>query len=384
MSWNEVVSGEILDIRDGTHDSPKYKMNGYPLITSKNLKHGIIDFEDVNLISEEDYIAINKRSKVDKGDILYSMIGSVGNYAFVRDEPIFAIKNVALFKFNNENLYNRYFLHLINSNLITRQIEKAQKGGTQKFVSLKILRNLKIPLPPLPEQKKIAAILDAADEYRQKTKALIAKYDDLAQSLFLDMFGDPVMNLKGWEKKELEYFCSFDTNMINEFYEYQDYFHVGISNIEKETGNIINCKKIKDDNLISGKYLFDERHIIYSKIRPNLNKVALPGFKGLCSADAYPLLVNKNANRIFLASLLRSKSFIDFILQHSTRTNIPKANKTQMKLYKGIAPPIKLQNQFAERIKEINAQKEQAQKSLEESENLFNALLQKAFKGELT
>ena len=114
------------------------------------------------------------------------------------------------------------------------------------------------------------------------------------------------------------------------------------------------------------------------------NKVALPKFNGLCSADSYPLKFNpKNATRLFLAFLLRSNSFVDFILRHSTRTNIPKANKSQMKKYRGIAPPLKLQTQFANRIQAIESQKAQAQASLQASEELFNSLLQRAFKGKL-
>ncbi|WP_052414899.1 restriction endonuclease subunit S [Jejuia pallidilutea] len=82
------------------------------------------------------------------------MIGSIGNYAIVTESPNYAIKNVALFKFKDENLYNKYFYYVLNSPFLENQIKSQQKGGTQKFVTLKILRNLKIPLPPLDTQKK--------------------------------------------------------------------------------------------------------------------------------------------------------------------------------------------------------------------------------------
>ena len=85
--------------------------------------------------------------------------------------------------------------------------------------------------------------------------------------------------------------------MTKDFDKYGDLLHVGISNIEKKTGKIKSCLTAKDEGLNSGKYLFDERHVIYSKIRPNLNKVALPNFSGLCSADSYPLLaINGKSN----------------------------------------------------------------------------------------
>ncbi|PZP86566.1 MAG: hypothetical protein DI578_03305, partial [Ectopseudomonas oleovorans] len=96
--WPVDKFGNVFDVRDGTHDSPSYVSSGFPLITSKNIKNGEIDMLDVNYISKEDYELINRRSKVDVGDILMPMIGTIGNPAIVRDEPLFAIKNVALIK----------------------------------------------------------------------------------------------------------------------------------------------------------------------------------------------------------------------------------------------------------------------------------------------
>ena len=274
---------------------------------------------------------------------------------------------------NNCNTKYLYYFFL--------SINVPETGYNRHF---KYLKDLQIPLPPLPTQQKIASILDAADTLRQKDKALLAKYDELAQSLFLDMFGDPVSNSKGWEKRGFESMVKFDTKMTKDFDTYGDLLHVGIGNIQKNTGKIIECLTANDEGLTSGKYLFDKRHIIYSKIRPNLNKVALPDFTGLCSADSYPLLpIEGVSNRIFIANILRSECFLDFILQHSTRTNIPKANRAQMKLFVGICPPFSLQNQFAQHVANIEQQKAIAQASLEKSEELFNSLLQKAFKGEL-
>ncbi|MFS4416040.1 restriction endonuclease subunit S [Maribacter sp. 2307ULW6-5] len=243
---------------------------------------------------------------------------------------------------------------------------------------------VEIPLPPLETQKRIAQILDDASEMRDKTQQLLKEYDLLAQSIFLEMFGDPITNPKGWGKETFEHFAIIDTQMTTEFDKYSDQPHIGIANIERNTGKLKNYVTVSEENLSSGKYIFDERHIIYSKIRPNLNKVALPTFKGLTSADSYPILVkSENSNRIFFAFLLRSKSFVDFILTHSKRTNIPKANKSQILKYKGIAPPVELQNQFAEKIALIEKQKDLAKQELKESEDLFNCLLQKAFNGEL-
>ena len=130
-----------------------------------------------------------------------------------------------------------------------------------------------------------------------------------------------------------------------------------IENIEKNTGKLINYINVAESNLTSGKYIFDERHIIYSKIRPNLNKVAMPNFKGLCSADSYPILVNEKCKREYLVFVLRSKYFLNYILGYCSRTNIPKVNKEQLSGFNLPNPPIELQNKFAQIVEKINEQK---------------------------
>ena len=97
------------------------------------------------------------------------------------------------------------------------------------------------------------------------------------------MFGDLVKNTKNWKIKNFTKCAEIDTNMVKDFEKYADYPHIGIDSIEKETGILSGYRTVKEDNVISGKYLFTPEHIIYSKIRPNLNKVAMPNFEGLCS-----------------------------------------------------------------------------------------------------
>ena len=148
--WEKKKLGEIYDVRDGTHDSPKYHSAGYPLITSKNLKRDGLDFEDIKLISEQDYKKINERSKVHNGDVLFAMIGTIGNPTVVTMEPSFAIKNVALFKVpaNQSSFFLKYYM---DSDIVISKMQKESKGTTQKFVGLGYLRDFPIfclPFPP--------------------------------------------------------------------------------------------------------------------------------------------------------------------------------------------------------------------------------------------
>ena len=163
--WELVQFDKVCDIRDGTHDSPKYIENGVPFITSKHLTDNGIDFTETNYISEENHIEFSKRSKVDNGDILFGMIGTIGKPVIVNTDFEFSIKNVALLKLSsNELLSNIYVLNLLKSNIIINQFLKLSNGGVQSFIALGMIRKLKIPLPPLEEQKKIADILTTVDK----------------------------------------------------------------------------------------------------------------------------------------------------------------------------------------------------------------------------
>lgn len=143
-----VSISEIVDVRDGTHDSPKPQQTGFPLITSKHLLPYGVDASSANYISEEDYNRVNERSKVDTGDILLSMIGTVGLISYVIDEPVeFAIKNVGLFKTSKEPKYSLYILEHLKSAEISNHIEKCLAGTTQKYISLGELRKLPIRIP---------------------------------------------------------------------------------------------------------------------------------------------------------------------------------------------------------------------------------------------
>ena len=179
------------------------------------------------------------------------------------------------------------------------------------------------------------------------------------------MFGDLKSNSKHWAIVEFDEFATIDTAMTKDFDKYKNSPHIGIENIEKNTGRILEYKLVKDSDLKSGKYLFDNRHIIYSKIRPNLNKVALPDFSGVCSADSYPILCNEKATtRSYLGYVLRGDFFLNYILAFSGRTNIPDVNKQQLRGFKMPTPPIELQNQFADFVKQVDKVKFEIQESL--------------------
>ncbi len=280
---------------------------------------------------------------------------------------------------NQKTLDSRYLYHWVQNKIFIENMMSKATGASYPAISDKIIKESTIPTPKIEEQKRIAAILDKAHSIRQKRQQNLENADALIKSIFLDMFGDPVINPMGWKPKEFDFFADIDTKMTTDFEKYSEQPHIGIDSIEKETGNLVRYRTVKEDNLVSGKYIFTPKHIIYSKIRPNLNKVALPNFSGLCSADAYPILPKDSCERLYLVHIMRSKLFLEHILPLSGRTNIPKANKEQIRKFVMPLPPIDLQNQFAEIVTKIEAQKAKQKEHLHESNQAFKALQQEYF-----
>jgi len=269
-------------------------------------------------------------------------------------------------------------------------------GATIPHISRHSLENIQIPLPPLPAQQKIAAILDAADELRQKDKALVTKYDELTQALFLDMFGDTWKNPKGWELKNVEDVAANEKNSIKagpfgsslkkEFYVEKGYKIYGQEQVIKDNldfGNYyINEKKYKElesckikegDILISLVGTYGKISVVPEKyeegiINPRLMKIS-PNTK-IIRPHFLKILLQSDGAMMQLKNFSRGGT-MDII-------NVGIVRKITIPL-----PPIKLQNQFAERVKVVEEQKSIAQASLLKSEELFNSLLQKAFNGEL-
>ena len=275
-----------------------------------------------------------------------------------------------------DNVLPEYLCYVVRH----MHLEKYFTGATIPHIYFRDYKNEKFNLDSLDKQAEIIEILGKAESIILKRRKELAELDNLIKARFVELFGDLKTNSKGWQIVGFKDCADIDTNMIHDFEGYEDYPHIGIDSIEKETGRLVGYRTILEDGVISGKYLFTPEHIIYSKIRPNLNKVALPDFDGLCSADAYPILVKAEVcNREYLGYTLRSKYFLDYILAFSNRTNLPKVNKNQVEGFKLPLPPIEMQKQFAEFVKQTDKSKVVVQKALDEAQTLFDSLMQEYF-----
>lgn len=191
-NWYWESLSRCTDVRDGTHDSPKYHQSGIPLVTSKNLVNNRIDFATAKFISLEDHLQIAKRSAVEKGDVLFAMIGTIGNPTIVNCDRSFSIKNVALFRTLGDPLLSRWLSIWLESPPATRIFQEIAKGSTQPFVPLNVFRSLPIPLPPTDELGQIMIRVDQLLGYARKVEkcheSASRNIDKLAQSILTKAF----------------------------------------------------------------------------------------------------------------------------------------------------------------------------------------------------
>ena len=213
-----ILSSEFCEsVRDGTHDTPKRTNSGYRLVTSKHIKNGQINSDEGYFISVEDFNKINERSLVEQWDVLMSMIGTIGEAAIVKDQPKYAIKNVALFKCGDE-LKAKWLYYFLCSPEGKGQLFSNQKGASQQFISLTQLRNLQIPIRDQSTMKKITDILSAYDDLIENNQKQIKLLEEAAMRLYKEWFvklrfpghentkivdGVP----EGWEKLYIEDVC---------------------------------------------------------------------------------------------------------------------------------------------------------------------------------
>jgi type I restriction enzyme, S subunit len=382
MEWKNVELKDItnnLDNRriplNSTQRAEKESQPLYPYIGANNIM-GYID----EYIFDEKIICIAE----DGGSW-----GSNETCAQIYNQKVW-VNNHAHVLTATEGLVLEYLKYYLNHADLSLFIN----GATRGKLTQSALNAIKIPLPPLPIQKKIAAILDEADKLRRLDKQLIEKYDALSQALFLDMFGDTWLNPKGWPFKLVEEVAlkekhsikagPFGSSLKKEFYVEKGYKIYGQEQV------------IKDD-LTYGDYYIDEtkyKSLESCKIKEGDILVSLVGTYGKISVVPKifePGIINPRLMKISPDKNLVRPDFLKKLLQNSG-AEIQMKNQSRggtmdivnvgiVRKIKIPIPPITLQNQFAERIQAIEAQKAQAQAGLKKSEELFNGLLQGAFKG---
>jgi type I restriction enzyme S subunit len=292
---------------------------------------------------------------------------------------------------NNIKCNSRYLFHHLSAYWKKFNLSK-QFGSATNYIRMQNFLDYTIPLPPIASQRTIANILDKADEIIRKRKEAIALTEQLLKSTFLDMFGDPVINPKGWEVVQLSKIADFENGDRSSNYPSgKDIIENGI--LFLNTKNIVNNQL----NLGIKQYISEEKFnsLTRGKLKKGDLLITLRGTLGNCcifeseyrtgfiNAQMMIIRVKPNISNKFIHALLTSKQLNNFLQMIGNGAAIPQLTAKQIKELGVYNPPIELQNKFSDFIEKITKLKEKHYQNLQESENLFNSLLQKAFKGEL-
>jgi type I restriction enzyme S subunit len=397
--WPNVRLGDMCDVRDGTHDSPKYVEVGYPLLTSKNFSSGSLDFKGAKNISPEDFEKINKRSKVDIGDIVMPMIGTIGSPVLIKETPNFAIKNVALIKFKSSSVSAQYIHAILSSSFLEKNLVNNSRGGTQKFVSLGDIRKLEIPVPPLEEQKRIAGILDQADSLRRKRQRALDHLNQLSQAIFHEMFGDSVNNEKKWKKEKLKNLAikiSSGSTPIggSSVYVKEGVVFLRSQNVWRnklELDDVVYIdeathQKMKKTSLKNGDILITKTGRINTE-NSSLGRAAMfLGWDDSANINGHVYLIRLKPEvlREFVLYIITTREYREYIRKVCVGgIDKRQINKEHLEEFPIICPPIEKQKAFLKSLKVIEDQKTRFLEQSALAESLFSSLQNRAFKGEL-
>ena len=388
--WEYKKLGDVAIIINGfAFKSSLFTKEGEKILRISNIQNDIVDLSDVVFFNKETYKQNLDKYKVYPDDILIALSGATTGKIGINktNETLYLNQRVAICRESVKTLNHKYLYCFLK----TKSLEflKDAEGVAQPNLSTEQMKNYVLPIPPLSEQQHIVEELDLLSSIIEKKKAQIKELDNLAQSLFYEMFGDPITNEKGWSYKKLNTLIDenvityhLDGNHGGDYPRSEEFVDEGVPYIG---ANSLNNGFV---NFSMAKYLPKERA---AKLKKGLaiNGDVLFAHNATVGPVAYlitnePLVILSTSltayrcnqdkmNPLFLRAYMQSiwfESQYKASMKQTTRNQIP---ITQQKKFDFILPPISLQNQFAEKIKVIEHQKELINQSIKEVETLFNS-----------
>lgn len=263
-----------------------------------------------------------------------------------------------------------YMYHFFNQYVET--LRQKSIGGIIKYIKLGDLTNALIPIPPLSIQRSIVSELDLLHSVIEKKQEQLRALDNLAQSLFYQMFGDPITNPMGWEIKKLGEVAPVKPYQKEIQSENGLFWLLNLDMVESQTGKIIEKNMVTKEEIGNSTTSFSPDNVLYSKLRPYLNKVVLPNNYGYCTTELLPLLpMSGILTREYLCYLLRSNTFVEYINIKVAGAKMPRVTMNDFRKFPLPLPPLSLQQSFAAKVSAIEAQKQAITQSIKDVESLL-------------
>ena len=331
---------------------------GLPIIRIQDLTGNVYDLG----FYDGDY---PKKVEINDGDVLISWSASLGVYEWNRGK---ALLNQHIFKvvFDKLTVDKKFFMYAVKYKL--EEMESKAHGATMKHITKKDFDNTVISFPTIVEQERISNTLNKLHTIIDSKKFQLEKLDNLIKARFVEMFGDVVANDKNWSTEPISKVAPTNSPKIkiNEMV-----WLLNLDMVESQSGKVIDKIIVSEDKINASTCAFDEKNVLYSKLRPYLNKVVLPDQGGYCTTELVPLKPGEKITREFLAALLRTDAFVGYINEKTAGTKMPRVSMNVFKQFECILPPIALQQQFSEFYKQVDKSKFTLQNSIISLMNLW-------------
>ena len=386
-NWNYKTIGDVCtSVTDGSHNPPKgIDKSDYRMISSQNIfdDNLILTDDSVRYLSKENHIIEDKRTRLQKDVVLLTIVGTIGRACILTGDegPLTLQRSVAALH-PSEEILPRFLLHTLIGNRTT--LNQEAHGIAQKGLYLKQLSALRIPVPTIEEQQKIVSELDKINELIRLKKEQLKDYDNLAQSIFYEMFGDPVVNEKGWEVKKLGEVAMIKTGPFGSMLHKEDYITGGIPLINPM--HIQNFKAVPDKDFSISKekaaelcnYQLKINDVIFAR-RGDIGRCAVISDKEagcLCGTGSLFVRFERKLSSIYTMYVVRTTSFIKELVSKAKGATMLNLNSSTMENLRFPIPPLPLQQLFAQRIELIEQQKDEIKSTIADLETLLASRMQ--------
>lgn len=375
-----------INITDGSHNPPPgIDFSQHIMLSSKNIDDDYISIDNPRYLSEEDYQNENRRTDIKKGDLLITIVGTVGRVAIVPVdlEGICVQRSVAVLKINQRIVHNRYLMYQLQN--MRPFLEREARGVAQKGIYLKQLSSLSINVPQMDEQRRIAAVLDKVSDLIAKRREQLDKLDELVKARFVEMFGDPVSNPMGWEKVLLSELAEIRIGPFGSLLHKEDYIEGGHPLVNPS--HILDGKIVIDEKLTVSNQKYIELEAYHLKVgdvvmgrRGEMGRCAVVSQEGLlCGTGSLLIRPKSKVTADYIQKIISFPSFKKTIEDIAVGQTMLNLNVPIVSDFQIIKPPMQVQESYYTFVGQIDKSKLTIQKSLDKLEVLKKALMQQYF-----
>ena len=310
---------------------------------------------ETRYVNEQKYNEL-KRFNVKGGDIIVSCRGTIGETYVVPDDAPLGIMHPSIMKIRlKEGVYDKHYFDLLLKSRLKKHESEANGSGVKMAISATALGKELFPVPSIAEQNEISKILYTVSDIIAKRTEELNKFDNLIKARFVELFGFPVSNTKSFSTELMEKVAPA-VNYSGEFD--KEVWLLNLDMVEAQTGRILDYLIVTEEEVGNSTCTFDTSNVLYSKLRPYLNKVVIPDRCGYATSEMVPLQpVKSKINREYLAFMLRSDEFVNMINEKVAGAKMPRVSMGDFRKFDVPIPPMKLQEQFADFVKQVDKSK---------------------------